>query len=143
MVVSAVVVLVAGGGGVVDRGEDGAVVDVVDVLLLVEVVERSVVGGEEVVVGEEEAVEEVEVDGSEEVAVLDKRVLLGVVQNGDWVSAPSHVWPEAQQMDPHWKSPAAQTLAQPTLPVSEGQQKKAPLMTEHVSPAPPRGRERG
>ncbi len=46
MVVSAVVVLVAGGGGVVDRGEDGAVVDVVDVLLLVEVVERSVVGGE-------------------------------------------------------------------------------------------------
>lgn len=127
--------------------EDGARVDVVDVLLLGEVVERKVVGGEEMVGGEEvvgseeEVFEEVEVDGREEMAVLDERVLLWLMQNGDWVSAPSHVWPEAQQMDPHWKSPTAHTLVQPTLPDPEGQQKKAPLMTEHVSPAPPRHRE--
>lgn len=138
VVVSAVAVLVAGGGGVVDREEDGAAVD--DVGVLVEAVERSVFGVEEVVRSEEDVVEDVEVD-DRDVAVLDRRVLVWLMQNGDCVSAPSHVCPEAQQMDPHWKSPAAQTLVQPTLPVSEGQQKKAPLMTEHVSPTPPRYRE--
>jgi hypothetical protein len=68
-------------------------------------------------------------------------VRLSLTQYGDSVSAPMHVCPSAQHIEPHWKSPAAQTRLQPAVPAPAGQQKKAPLSREHVSPAPPTYRE--
>jgi hypothetical protein len=111
--------VVLGGAPVVD-----ATGDVMVAVLLVEVeddVERVVV------------VEPVE---------LDTPVRLSLTQNGAGVlapsvSAPPQVCPSAQHMIPHWKSPTAQTRAQPAVPAPAEQHKKAPLSREHVSPAAP------
>ncbi len=110
--------------------EDGEVV----IAVLLEL-EREV-DDDEVDGADVEDCEEVVVD---EATVLDRLVLLSLVQNGDRVSAPPHVCPSAQQMDPHWKSPEAQTRVQPAVPAPAGQQKKAPLTCAHVSSAPPGG----
>jgi hypothetical protein len=75
-----------------------------------------------------------------ETVTLDRLVKLWLTQYGDTVSAPMQVCPSAQQMEPHWKSPAAQTRVHPAAPAPAAQQKKAPLLRVHVSPAPP-GRE--
>lgn len=113
--------------------EELRVDDAVVVAVLVEV-EREV--------DNEEELEEVDVEDCKEVVVgvamvLDKLVVLSLLQNGDRVSAPPHVCPWAQQMDPHWKSPEAQTRVQPAAPAPAGQQKKAPLSCSHVSLTPP------
>jgi hypothetical protein len=76
-----------------------------------------------------------------ETVALDTPVKLWPTQYGDSASAPMQVCPSAQQIEPHWKSPAAQTRVHPAPPAPAGQQEKAPLLREHVSPAPP-GRER-
>jgi hypothetical protein len=109
--------------------DDSAVVVAVSALE----VERREVG--DVEEGGEMAEDEVAV--VVEVSALDTRVRLSLMQNGKSVPAPPQVCPFAQQMDPHWKSPAAHTRVQPAVLAPKGQQKKAPLMDEHVSPAPP------
>jgi hypothetical protein len=60
--------------------------------------------------------------------------LLELTQKGAPVSAPAHVCPFAQQMEPHRKSPAAQTLEQPAPSAPGAQQRKMPLSREQVSP---------
>jgi len=71
------------------------------------------------------------------IAVEDVELPVGLTQKGEGVSPPPQVWLSAQQMEPHWKSPAAQTLAQPGPVAPDGQQRKAPSRTEHVSPMSP------
>jgi hypothetical protein len=86
-----------------------------------------------VVVGVSEVVDKRDVM----VAVEDGELPVGLMQKGEGVSPPPHVCLSAQQMEPHWKSPAAQTLAQPGPVAPDGQQRKAPSRTEHVSPMSP------
>lgn len=113
---------------VVDDDDGGDAVSVVEV-------ENREVGVEEKGRENVEEKEAVAVEAS----ALDTRVRLWLMQNGESVSAPPQVCPSAQQMDPHWKSPAAHTRVQLAVPAPapDGQQKKVPLMDEHVSPAPP------
>ncbi|KAG7285817.1 hypothetical protein NEMBOFW57_008111 [Staphylotrichum longicolle] len=113
---------------VVDDDDDGG-----DAAVSVVEVESWEVGVEEKGGKKVEDAEAVAVEAS----ALDTRVRLWLMQKGESVSAPPQVCPSAQQMDPHWKSPAAHTRVQLAVPASDGQQKKAPLMDEHVSPAPP------
>jgi hypothetical protein len=68
---------------------------------------------------------------------IGTRVRPSLTQNGASVSPPPQVCPSAQHMLPHWKSPTAQTRAQPAVFAPAGQQRKAPLSREHVSPAAP------
>ena len=68
--------------------------------------------------------------------VVGDMELVGLMQNGAPEPSPAQVWPSAQHIDPHWKSPTAQTLEQ-LAPSPEAQQTKAPLSNEHVSPASP------
>jgi hypothetical protein len=133
------VVVVVGAGAVLALAvEDVAGIDVL-------CVEADDDVGVRLEVGEVEAEVERDTELSSEEAVvavgtavvLDTRVGMGLTQNGNCVSAPMHVCPFAQQMEPHLKSPTAQTRVHPEVPASEGQQKKAPLMMEHVSLAPP------
>lgn len=81
-------------------------------------------------VGASEVVDEKDV-------VVDAKLLVGLMQKGEGVSPPPQVCLSAQQMEPHWKSPAAQTLAQPGTVAPGGQQRKAPSRTEQVSPMSP------
>lgn len=117
---------------VVDEEDEvvAAVPDEVDVLL-VEIEDDELV--------DEEDNEEDDVEGAVAVGTVefDTRVRLSLTQNGASVSAPVQVCPSAQHMDPHWKSPTVQTRVQPTPPAPAGQQRKPPLSSEHVSPAPP------
>lgn len=132
VVVGAVVVLEVGFVVVVCE-LDVDCVDEADVVVVGIVEDEVVIVEESVVVGE--VVRSVVAVGAAEVDVV---VNTPFIQYGDAPSSPIHVCPLAQQIEPHWKSPAAQTREQPGPVAPAGQQKNAPPSTEHVSPAPPR-----